>query len=102
MSRLKYLSVCGQLGLAGVAAVAAAAFLYPVSAHDERTPVHFVAEHGVDQGDCSAAERPCVTIGYALRKAGKGDEIRVGTGVFKVRPLWGRIELFLSSHSASF
>ena len=71
--------------LAGVATLAAVGFLHPVSAHDSKTPVHFVSEQGIDQGDCSMPELPCATIDYALRKAGKGDEIRIAGGVYSFR-----------------
>ena len=70
---------------AGVAMVVTVAFLSPVSAHDDKTPVHFVTEHGTDLGDCSMPEQPCATIDYAFRKVGKSDEIRVGAGVYAFR-----------------
>ena len=70
---------------ASAVVVATLAFPHPVTAHDEKTPLHFVTEHGVDQGDCSVAERPCATINYALRMAGKGDELRVSAGLYTFR-----------------
>ena len=87
MSRLECLHISDRRVrvFVAVAAVTTATFLHPVSAHEDKTPMHFVAEHGVDQGDCSMPERPCATIDYALQEAGKGDEIRVGTGVYSFR-----------------
>ena len=87
MSSFEWLCPSGRQArrLAGVATVAAVGFLHPVSAHDSKTPVHFVSEQGIDQGDCSMPELPCATIDYALRKAGKGDEIRIGAGVYSFR-----------------
>ena len=55
------------------------------TAHDGKSPLRFVAEQGVDQGDCSSIERPCETIDYALGVAKKGDEIRVSAGIYTFR-----------------
>ena len=48
---------------------------------DSELPV-FVAENGVDDGDCTSLDAPCATIGYALSRAAKGSQIRVATGRF--------------------
>ena len=85
VSRLECLFIFGRSMRVAVAAVSVFVFLHPVSAHEDKTPVHFVAEHGVDNGDCSMPDRPCATIDYALQEAGKGDEIRVGAGVYSFR-----------------
>ena len=72
--------------VAVVAAAIAVAFLHPVFADDEKTPVHFVAKDGIDQGDCSTPQEPCATIDYALGNAATGDEIRAAAGVYSFRP----------------
>lgn len=65
---------------------AAAAILFavggPASSHDENFII-YVAEDGTDAGDCRHTENPCQTLDYALKKAGKGDKIRVATGTYR-------------------
>jgi choice-of-anchor B domain-containing protein len=67
-----------------VAAIGAGAV--PASAHEGPTPVHYVAESGSDTGDCSSPEAPCRSLIYALGKAEKGDQVRVGSGRFEFAP----------------
>jgi choice-of-anchor B domain-containing protein len=52
--------------------------------HGERVKPIFVAPDGVDAGQCDDASAPCKTLGYALRWVGKGGEIRVASGQFRV------------------
>lgn len=53
-------------------------------AHSEIDKALFVANGGVDEGRCLDARRPCASIGYALRRVGKGGQIRVATGRFEL------------------
>lgn len=50
---------------------------------DSEIPI-FVAEHGVDSGDCTNVDAPCASISYALSRAGKGSQVRVSTGRYSV------------------
>ncbi len=54
--------------------------LTPVAAHEGKTPIHYVSESGIDEGDCAIASSPCASIAYALKQVEKGDEIRVAGG----------------------
>ncbi|MEO1323634.1 MAG: choice-of-anchor B family protein, partial [Pseudomonadota bacterium] len=49
-------------------------------AHGDGFPFLYVAENGVDQGQCVNPTNPCQSIAYALGRAEKGDEVRVATG----------------------
>jgi choice-of-anchor B domain-containing protein len=53
-------------------------------AHGERVKPIFVSPDGVDDGQCDDASAPCRTIGYALRWVGKGGQIRVASGQYRV------------------
>jgi len=44
----------------------------------------YVAERGVDAGDCLDEKAPCGTIAYALSMAGKGAQVRVEKGRYEV------------------
>lgn len=55
----------------------------------DATPIHYVAITGTDSGDCSTPVSACLTIQYAVDRAGEGDKVRVATGVYtdvNVRP----------------
>jgi choice-of-anchor B domain-containing protein len=49
---------------------------------DADSDVLFVAESGVDQGECTDAAAPCATLVYALSVAASGDRIAVAQGAF--------------------
>ena len=55
-----------------------------VLAHPGDFSMRYVAESGHDTGDCHAPTSPCRTLGYALLRAQKGDEIRVAAGAYFV------------------
>ncbi len=55
--------------------------LSTAAAGDDAVP-RYVAEQGVDLGDCALAVRPCRTVSYALARAGKGDDVRVAGGTY--------------------
>ena len=55
--------------------------------HADDGLLRYVAQEGDDSGDCTLPVRPCRTIEYALSQAGKGDEVRVGGGVYPVGDL---------------
>ncbi|MBJ89277.1 MAG: sodium:calcium exchanger [Woeseia sp.] len=61
-------------------------FLLPNTsfAHGDGEQSLFVAASGEDNGNCTDAENPCGSIGYALSRAAKGDEIRVSSGVYPI------------------
>ena len=42
----------------------------------------FVAESGVDAGNCKSEHAPCATLAYALQFAGKGEQIKVAEGTY--------------------
>ncbi len=80
-------------GLAGLGCLLIAVSLIqmePAQAHGDGFPFLYVDVNGVDDGLCVDPDRPCRTIKYALRKAEKGDEIRVGPGTHR----------FATDHSA--
>ena len=56
----------------------------PVLAHGDTESPLYVAEGGVDAGDCLAANAPCATLGYALSRAGKGGQVLVAAGTYPV------------------
>ncbi|MDH4071512.1 MAG: choice-of-anchor B family protein [Gammaproteobacteria bacterium] len=60
------------------------ACLRTAHAHSGDGQALFVAIDGADAGECIDASRPCRTIGYALRRLGKGGEIRVAAGQYSV------------------
>ncbi len=61
-------------------------FLVPNTsfAHGDGEQSLFVTEGGEDNGNCTDAKNPCGSIGYALGRAAKGDEIRVSSGVYPI------------------
>lgn len=52
--------------------------------HSDMDRPLFVAADGVDQGRCLESSAPCRTLGYALRRVGKGGQIRVATGRYEI------------------
>jgi choice-of-anchor B domain-containing protein len=53
-------------------------------AHGDSERPLYVAEDGNDEGQCLSPANPCATIGYALAQAGKGGQIRVTEGAYKI------------------
>jgi choice-of-anchor B domain-containing protein len=53
-------------------------------AHSDGVQPLFVAQGGVDAGDCQDITAPCATIGYALGRVGKNGQIRVADGAYSV------------------
>lgn len=56
---------------------------WSVALADSEIPI-FVAENGVDDGDCTNEAAPCASLSYALSRAGKGSQVRVATGRYSV------------------
>lgn len=52
------------------------------NAHGDGFPYLYVDENGIDSGRCIDPSNPCRTIGYALLRAEKGDEVRVASGEY--------------------
>jgi len=52
--------------------------------HGERVKPVFVSPDGLDAGQCDDVSAPCRTLGYALRWVGKGGQIRVASGQYRV------------------
>ena len=52
--------------------------------HSGDEPPLYVAPDGVDTGLCQDADSPCRTIDYALGKLGKGAQLRVASGAYRV------------------
>jgi len=52
--------------------------------HGDRVKPIFVSSDGLDAGQCDDVSAPCQTIGYALRWVGKGGQIRVASGQYRV------------------
>ena len=50
---------------------------------DEDSP-RYVAEQGVDAGDCTLPVRPCRTIQYATAVARKGSQVRIASGRYRI------------------
>ncbi|MBT8100235.1 MAG: choice-of-anchor B family protein, partial [Gammaproteobacteria bacterium] len=59
------------------------ALIGTVAQADTELPI-FVAENGVDGGDCTNIESPCATVSYALSRAGKSNQVRVASGRYSV------------------
>jgi len=57
---------------------------FNLSAHSEHDKARFVAENGVDKGNCDNPLRPCKSIGYAVQRANKGDKVLVSSGTYSV------------------
>jgi len=55
----------------------------PARAHGD-DPVLYVAADGADTGACNTPDAPCRNIGFTLRRAGKGTEIRVAGGHYDI------------------
>ena len=53
-------------------------------AHSGDEPPLYVAPNGLDVGLCQDAAQPCRTLDYALSKLGKGAQIRVAAGHYRV------------------
>ena len=53
-------------------------------AHGDKQLPLFVASGGADSGHCDNATAPCGSIGYALKRVGKGGQIRVAQGSYEV------------------
>lgn len=54
----------------------------PVSAHSGAHPIRYVAEDGVNQGNCAQVKKPCASISYAVNQSSKGDKIHVASGQY--------------------
>lgn len=54
------------------------------NAHTEHDKARFVAEKGLDAGDCKNRFRPCASIGYAAQQANKGDTVLVAEGTYEL------------------
>lgn len=68
-----------------ISAIITLAFCEPV--HGDDAKQRYVAQQGEDRGDCTLPVRPCRTISFALSQAGKGDQIRVASGVYEAGDL---------------
>lgn len=55
--------------------------------HSGGHPTRFVANGGVDIGECSDPKAPCKSIGYAVGRSTKGDEVVVASGKYVVDEL---------------
>jgi choice-of-anchor B domain-containing protein len=53
-------------------------------AHGDTDEPLFVASAGSDIGDCKDRSNPCQSISYALKRAGKGGQIRVSAGTYEI------------------
>lgn len=53
-------------------------------AHGDTELPLFVAEGGIDSGNCVDAANPCGSIGYALSRSGKGSTIQVSEGTYEI------------------
>lgn len=58
--------------------------LQKAKAHSEEENARFVSATGTDQGDCKNRFRPCKSIGFAARRANKGDKVLVAMGQYEV------------------
>jgi choice-of-anchor B domain-containing protein len=58
-----------------------------VFAHAEHDKARYVAENGQDQGRCDLTDKPCKTISYAAKQAGKGDRILVAEGRYAIEDM---------------
>jgi choice-of-anchor B domain-containing protein len=56
----------------------------PAWSHAQHDQPRFVASDGDDAGQCDDRAAPCLTIGYAARRAGKGDQILVARGRYGI------------------
>ena len=63
---------------------------------DDAIP-RYVAQQGEDRGDCSLPVRPCRTIQYAIAVAGKGDQVRVAGGVYRLNDVLDAVQVVASA-----
>lgn len=56
--------------------------IFPAAADDGKP--RYVSGAGRDEGDCLNRFRPCRTLSYAIRQAGKGDSIQVAEGSYTI------------------
>lgn len=56
-----------------------------VLSHAEHDKARYVAIDGTDTGSCEQPAKPCQSIGYAAKKANKGDKILVASGQYQVK-----------------
>jgi hypothetical protein len=56
----------------------------PAYAHNEEKVRYANAAAGVDEGDCTDPQRPCRTSEYVRTQAGKGDELCLAAGLYRV------------------
>ncbi|WP_223670592.1 choice-of-anchor B family protein [Kangiella shandongensis] len=70
-------------------AILVTSLLLPSSseAHSGAHPIRYVAEDGVDQGNCSQATIPCASISYAVNLSSKGDKIYVAAGTYYAKEM---------------
>ena len=52
--------------------------------HGDTDQPLFVAAEGRDRGNCQDRADPCQSVGYALKRAGKGGQIRVAAGIYRI------------------
>lgn len=55
-----------------------------VIAHSEHDKARFVAQNGIDTGQCDNVLRPCASIEYAVQQANKGDKILIASGSYTI------------------
>jgi choice-of-anchor B domain-containing protein len=54
------------------------------NAHTDHDKARFVAQNGIDAGNCKNRFRPCASIGYAAQQANKGDVVLVAQGNYEL------------------
>lgn len=60
-------------------------FTSELHAHSEAHVARYVSiEQGKDEGNCKDSHNPCKTLGFAIKKAAKGDFVRVAQGQYRV------------------
>ena len=72
-NHLSFTTIVLLMGLTGLA-----------RAHGDADLPLFIAEHGVNTGDCLDESNPCGSIAYTLSRAGKGSQIRIAKGTYAV------------------
>ncbi|AOE48933.1 choice-of-anchor B family protein [Kangiella sediminilitoris] len=72
-----------KLVLSGLKLIALS-LLIPLQAHAHSGahPVRYVAENGVNEGNCATPSKPCASISYAVNQSSKGDKIYVASGTY--------------------
>ncbi|MBT8099170.1 MAG: hypothetical protein KJO82_05440, partial [Gammaproteobacteria bacterium] len=53
-------------------------------AHGDPTRPLFVSPDGIDAGLCTDSEAPCRSLSYALQWVGKGGQVRVAAGNYRI------------------